>query len=100
MKSTNKTSGQALMELLVSSSLLLAVISGAGWVFHCAWERGKCAYMVFEATRSVLADGGPSRGIALQSWRDSDGEVVGRGRCGRQVEQVGFRKLEGLQEWK
>lgn len=96
-----RQSGQATLEVLVSSTLVLVVFAGAGWVLRAAWERGKCAALVFEATRGALSR--EHRPLAVElSISESDEALVGEARCGARrpaIERVGFRKLEKLREW-
>ena len=96
-----RQSGQAILEVLVSSTLVLILFAGAGWVLRAAWEKGKCAVIVFEATRGALSR--ENRPLALElSISESDEAVVGEGRCGDRrpaIERVGFRKLEHLRDW-
>ena len=100
--------GQVLLELTATASLLLVLVAGAGWVLKASWDRGRCAYIVFESTRRELSEPGRSRSsmLLLQrspvslEWHETADELRGRGRCGNQEEQVGFRKLESLREWR
>jgi hypothetical protein len=103
-------SGQALIEVLISASWILILFTGAGWVLQVAWEKGRCAALVFESTHGILS-GEPRLGASLPgagargfqfSISESDSAVMGEGRCGDRMpspERVGFRKLESLREW-
>ena len=104
-------SGQALLELLVSGGFVLILLAGAGWILQGAWERGRCAHLVFETTRgrlsgipglpfpiSLKTPHGPSVRI-----EDSRISVIGEGQCGwfvKTTARVGFRKLETMKEWR
>jgi hypothetical protein len=96
-----RQSGQAIVEVLISSTLVLILFAGAGWVLRAAWDKGRCAALVFEVTRGALAreHRRTSMEIAIS---ESDIAMVGEGRCGDRrpaIERVGFRKLEHLREW-
>jgi len=106
-----RPSGQALVEVLVSATCILILFSGAGWVLRLAWEKGRCAALVFESTHGSLSgkpgDGGLLHSSGAREFQfsvsESDTSVIGEGRCGDRmtaVERVGFRKLESLQEWR
>jgi hypothetical protein len=103
-------SGQALLEVLVASTWILIVVTGAGWILRIAWEKGRCAALVFESTHGALS-GEPRVGAGLLgvggrdfqfAVSESESSVIGEGRCGDRKpapERVGFRKLETLREW-
>jgi hypothetical protein len=93
--------GQSLVELLVSISTVAITLGAAGWLLKVEWDRGKCAYVVFEKTHARVAHAGfyglsdptalLSAPVSIQDRPDS---VQGDARCGASVESVRLPKLE------
>lgn len=91
------SAGQAITELVLSSALILIVITGTGWVLRASWERGRCAYLTFEAGRARLSGAVfPTRQTARARWRLTEDarSVTAQGWCGDAEEKVSFRKLD------
>lgn len=88
----------SLIELAVSSILVAITLSGSGWLLQAEWQRGRCAYLVFEkahgrlvgAPASPLGDG-PGTRIVIS---EDSSSVRGDGQCQDAHEQTGFNKLE------
>jgi hypothetical protein len=59
--------GQTTVELLTSASLLMITISGVGWLFKAEWQRGECAYFVFEKTHAALISSSSDSSGSLNS---------------------------------
>ena len=90
-------SGQTLVELMVSFALVTVTVIGAGWVIQAQWNRSKCAYLVFQATREKL--NGPTsvlQSLAHSSIHitDAGGDVTGEALCGEAQETVHLKKLQ------
>jgi hypothetical protein len=79
-----RASGQALTEGVLSILLLAACLAAAAGVFRSEWNRLRCAFQVFEATRARLN---------LNSGSD-ERRVRGSGRCGQASETVELIRLE------
>lgn len=100
--------GQATLELLISSTVLTVLVAGAGWIIKAEWDRGKCAYLVFEKTHAELTEedeGEESQLRPLSSLvskaseiqiTDTTEEVAGAGHCGGASETLHLRKLEAV----
>ncbi len=95
----NGKSGQTTLELLISGSLVVLMLTGAGWVFRAQWNRAKCAFLVFEHTHARLVGS-----VSLQrpaSYRisilDGPTDVIGEAQCKDAHEKVVFKKLENSQ---
>ena len=89
--------GQTLVEFAVSLSLAAAVLGSASWLLRGEWERGKCAYLVFERTHARLV------GLAKPWMTERSAQIViieeptrirGEGRCGSALEKVNLTRLE------
>ena len=90
-------SGQSLVELMISFALVTVTVTGATWILQAEWNRSKCAFLVFQATRESL-NGTPSplqttarSGVQIT---ESGIEVTGEAHCGEALETVHLRKLE------
>jgi hypothetical protein len=81
-----------LAEFLISSLLVVATLSGAGWVLHAEWDRARCAYLVFEKTHSRL-NGHPSADSFEILISEDAEQVEGTGSCRYARERVSFKKL-------
>jgi len=99
MITSHRILGQAITELILSLHLLIVLVSGAAWVLHAAWERGKCTYLVFERTRAALTAAPGPLLLGPVDYEETSGEVVSRASCGQEHEQVGFKKLELMHKW-
>lgn len=82
-------SGQALVELLASTGLILLVLLGGMSLFKAAWLRIQCARISFTHAHSALLGEGSGADVT-----ESESEVVAAARCGRISERVAFSKLE------
>lgn len=87
--------GQALVELLLSGTLILASVTGSGLILERAYARLECARRVFEAARSAAQgtrtlDG---RWGAVLVTQERDG-VRARSRCRTGEERVFIPSLE------
>lgn len=95
-----RQSGQTTLELILSLTLIAVTLTGAGWLLHAQWTRAKCAYLVFEHTRSRLSGilayrPGQSAKVSIRIHEDEN-EVQGSGICGEAREKVSLRKLEAI----
>lgn len=90
--------GQATLELVLSSALVIVALSGAGWLLKAQWERSRCAYLVFEATHArltgrlfVLPEAKFGR---IEIGFAEDGQFIqGEASCGSGSEKVRLPKL-------
>jgi hypothetical protein len=88
--------GQTTFELLASASLLMITVSGMGYLFKAEWDRGKCAYLVFEKTHAaaVGSSGLFSPTSSLVQTTDFPDSVKGVALCQGTPETVNIPKLE------
>lgn len=88
-----RDNGQATLELILSSALVILTLTGSGWLLKAQWERSKCAYLVFEATHARLS--GRPFALSRVQVRISEDEsaVRGEGVCGGSVEKVVLPRL-------
>lgn len=95
-------SGQSLAELLVALSVCIPLAVGGAALLRAFWDRTRCAWRVFEATRRfaetprALSEAESmtlTGGTAMLLQRKPD-RVAGSGRCGRAHEQVEIAELE------
>src|SRR4051812_35679523 len=94
--------GQALLEGLLSLSLLVLVVAGAGSLFHSAFQRTRCAYLTFEAAHHRLVSlseesAPPYAGPSPVRIVPTAAGVEAEGRCGRARERVRLPFLENAQ---
>ena len=92
--------GQTLIELLYSLSTVVLSITAAGWLLKIEWDRGRCAYVVFEQTHAQVSNsppisvgqdyGGPIQ-VQTQASQDS---VDGTAQCGQSSETVSLPQLD------
>jgi hypothetical protein len=90
--------GQSTLEFLTSASLLMITVTGVGWLFKAEWERGKCAYLVFEKTHAAVT-GAPSLDFSLDKdtfiqIQDQPDGKKGIAFCKGTPETVSIPKLE------
>jgi hypothetical protein len=116
--------GQVTLELVVSTTVIAILLSCAGFILKAEWDRGKCAYLSFEATHAAMSEdpGTPetpevndqpqigSGGLKPLSEKlarrrpvssqvqvsRSDSGVNGVGGCGDAKEGVSFKFLESI----
>jgi hypothetical protein len=89
--------GQTTFELLTTASLLMITVSGMGYLFKAEWDRGKCAYLVFEKTHAAAVGGNPGLfSLASSEVRihDSPDSTKGIGFCRGTPETISIPKLE------
>lgn len=122
MKRNPRIIGQASLEFAISATVIAVLLSGAGWVLKAEWDRGRCAYLTFERTHSVLTDTeeSPASGLipmalrgprgtggltrfphvkqapAAVSVSDNGPAISGIGQCGTAIEGLSLLKLESL----
>jgi hypothetical protein len=87
--------GQTTVELLVSTSLLVIAVSGMGYLFKAEWDRGKCAYLVFEKTHAAVTSGSaPESQDSQVQTEDLPDSVRGVALCRGTPEIISIPKLE------
>jgi hypothetical protein len=89
--------GQTTFELLASASLLMITVSGMGYLFKAEWDRGKCAYLVFEKTHAAAMNPSQSDFFSVGSvvqTEDLPDSVKGIALCHGSPEIVSIPKLE------
>lgn len=93
--------GQALAEFLLTGLVVSAIVLATPRLLGSAWDRAHCSHLAFETARRILAGtpGVPSDRAGVRVL-ESDDLVIVEARCGRQAAQVGFRKLETLEQWR
>lgn len=91
-------SGQSAVELLASISTVVVAVSVAGFMLKVEWDRGKCAYIVFEKTHAQVANSLPPLNpwggevpVQVQNLPDS---AEGNGLCGQSTEAVSLPQLD------
>jgi hypothetical protein len=96
----DEESGQSTLEFSLSAAMLALVLSASGWLLRAEWDRGRCAYLVFEETHARLIGArlresgfGSRSGVTIE---ETSQEVRGSGRCGGATELVALPKLESL----
>jgi hypothetical protein len=92
--------GQTTVELLASASLLMITVSGMGYLFKAEWDRGKCAYLVFEKTHAAATgstDGLFSLTNSQVQTQDFPDSTKGIALCKGTPELVSIPKLESDQ---
>ena len=95
MRSTSINSqGQALVELLLSSTLVMLCIAGSGWLFKLEWDRARCAYVVFEKTHAKVVGASDPEPRVFVALEESEAGVSGSARCGQAREEVSLPHLE------
>lgn len=95
-------SGQAWIEFMLSLTGLIITITATSWLLKIQWDRGRCAYLVFEHTHRHLLvglsqkQGGPSilGSIGSIQFQDSPDQITGQGLCGESKESVTLPRLE------
>lgn len=83
-----------MIEFFFSTTLVVLVLSGTGWVLKAEWDRSRCAYLVFEATHAKRTRSLTPR---LSTWVrfDEDSELItGERICRNASEKVSLPKLE------
>ena len=94
--------GQALLELIASILTVVLTVASSGWLMKIEWDRGRCAYIVFENTHAQVANSPPpdtppwfSSRISIHDLPDA---VEGSSHCGESEESVTLPKLEPAEE--
>jgi hypothetical protein len=94
----SKENGQVMVELLAAIVSVAVTISFAGWFLKVEWDRGKCAYIVFEHTHAEVSNSTPPR---TPPWfsapieiHDLPDTVQGSSQCGQAEESVMLPKLD------
>lgn len=90
--------GQTTVELIASLSTVVLTITAAGWLMKVEWDRGKCAYIVFEKTHAQATHSLPP----LFTWgsdmpvqvQNVPGGTEGTGICGQSAERVSLPQLD------
>jgi hypothetical protein len=92
----SSSSGQAILELTLSSGIITLVIFGSGWILRASWDRLQCARLTFErAHAALLAE--PTQKISRNLWVEPE-RVVALSHCGSATEHLAFEKLESIQK--
>ena len=91
--------GQAVLDLLITSTLIALTITGAGWVLRAQWDRARCAHLVFEKAHARLFGLGPGALSVGLRVADAGDAVEAEAQCGDARERVRLRKLEKVQSW-
>jgi hypothetical protein len=90
--------GQTTFELLTSASLLMITVSGMGYLFKAEWDRGKCAYLVFEKTHAAAVGSATPNLLSLATTsvttEDLPDSTRGIAFCHGSTEVVSIPKLE------
>jgi hypothetical protein len=86
--------GQSLVEFMVSATVASLVVAGTGWLLRAQWERGRCAYLVFEATHARRAGMPAPAGVRRVRLRSDELRTTGEARCQDALEQVTLPGLE------
>ena len=86
-----------LTELALAIALLVVTVSGAGSLFHAAWERALCAHLAFETTHARLNGRPLPSGARRVRLNEDEREVTGHAVCGRASEMVTLPRLEAAQ---
>jgi hypothetical protein len=87
--------GQATLELVLSSGLVAVTVVAAGWTLYAGWERSRCAYLTFESAHLRLTGQIRLPGRRVEVEEDEDG-VSAQGRCRAAVETVRLQRLEKI----
>ena len=94
---TKGSKGQALVEFTLCAMIANVALTLAAFLLQSQWNRGKCAYLVFESVHSQLV----GRSYPVYSnikIQETEDRVIGVGRCGNSKERVELPKLEAA-EW-
>ena len=86
--------GQVLIEFVASVGVALALLAGAGMLFHEEWQRTRCAYAVFEKAHAALIGGLSFASTVPVSLTRGETFVEGQARCGQANERVRLPRLE------
>jgi hypothetical protein len=86
------------IELVFSILAIAITLSGTGWLLKFGWDKGKCAYVVFEQTHAQVSHSSPlplsdpySGSVRIEASNDS---VTGTADCGQSTEQVTLPELD------
>lgn len=89
-------SGQATLELSLSSGLILVAVMAGSWLIKAEWDRARCAHLVFQKTHDQLTQERHSPLRFEVKITESDQKVRGQKTCGKSVETVELPKLQAL----
>ena len=84
-----------MLEFILSATLTLTLLVGAGSLFRHEWDRVRCAHLVFEATHARLV-GAPFYQHEVR-FQESHSSVLGQASCGKSFEVVELPRLEPRQ---
>lgn len=90
------SSGQATLELVVSAALISLTLIGSGWLLKAQWNRGRCAYLVFETAHARLTgrlEKGRPASVRIQVSESAEA-VESLGECGQAREKITLPRLE------
>jgi hypothetical protein len=94
----SQSTGQALLEFVVSSVLCAIAICGTLIVFRDQWVASRCAYLIFEETHSQLT--GRKHSLSHPEVKVSDREEwirgEGRSKCKNLSHPLELHKLERI----
>jgi hypothetical protein len=90
-----RVGGQAVLEFLISATLLSVAVTASGWTLYAEWNRAKCAYLVFESAHARLMGSLKPPPPTVRVEEDAR-EIRGSSRCGSANETVSLRKLEEI----
>jgi hypothetical protein len=86
------------LELLFSLITVVITITAAGWMLKFEWDKGQCAYIVFERTHAQIADSTPPSSPWGEQFpvqiEDRPDSTEGTALCGQSSESVTLPKLE------